>query len=73
MPLKPWDEYWHLATVLAILIAQRRGQITLFQLQRDQDVAGCCQREEQMPRRHRGRGPKRDNEAQHERVPHDSV
>jgi hypothetical protein len=29
-PLKPRNEYWHPAAVLAILIAERGGQVMLF-------------------------------------------
>jgi len=44
--MKAGDKHRHPVAVLAIVIAEHGGQVALFQLQRDQDVAGCGQREE---------------------------
>jgi hypothetical protein len=51
----------------------RGDEVTLLELDRDQDVGGRHDREEEMRRRHRRRPPEREEPADVERVPDDLV
>src|SRR4051794_20112020 len=70
---RPRQQHADVLPVAAILIAKQIDKVALFELDRDQDVAGGRNREQQMADRHRGRRPESEQEAQIDRVTDDAV
>src|SRR5690348_4631977 len=62
------QEHPHTLLIVSVGLAVEGEQIMLFQLNPHQDVAGGCQREEEVPNGHAWRGPEGNEKAQHERV-----
>src|SRR5512135_510803 len=47
------QEHTHLLAIGPILLAMEAHQISLFELQGNEDVRGCCRGEEEVPEGHR--------------------
>ena len=67
------DQHRHLGLVAGVPIAEGGLEIMLLELQADQDVPGGGDAEEQSAGGHRGGGPERDEEAEHDRMPNQAV
>src|SRR5262245_64890164 len=62
------DQHGDVLAVAAILVAEQADEVALLELDGDQDVAGGGQREQQMPRRHAGRRPEGQQQAEIDRM-----
>src|SRR5579883_1511725 len=67
------DKARYLLLVLRVDSAESASQVTLFQLNPDNYVAGCHRGKDQVPPRHDRSCPKRDHEAEHDRVAHVAI
>ena len=64
------NKHRDLFSIAPVLVAKQPDQVALFQLDRDQDVAGGRQREQQVSGRHRRRRPEGEQEAEVDRMAH---
>ena len=69
----PRHEHRHAFAVAAIVIAEYSDQVALLKPDADQDVGRSHDGEQQVPLRHRWCGPERDDEAEIDRVPHETI
>src|ERR1700741_4483491 len=72
-PLRERQQHRRMLLVVPVGIAMEADEIVLLELDRDQDVARRCDREQQMPLRHPRCRPEGEQEAEVERVAHELV
>jgi len=68
-----WKQHSDLLAIAAVLVAEGVDHVTLFQLDRDQDVSGRRHREQQVTDGHRWRRPEGEQESEIERMAHPLV
>src|SRR5688500_13967004 len=67
------DDHGHLLAISFILSAVHCNQVTLLELDRDEYVRGCHDREEQMRRGHYRRAPERQQPSDIKRMPNVAI
>src|SRR5215813_2921848 len=67
------NEHPDLGAVALVLLAEQAEEVALLQKDPDEDVRGRHGREQEMPDRHDGSRPERDDEAEIDRMPHHLV
>src|SRR5690242_14766331 len=71
--LRPGNEHRHARSIAAVSVAERGDEISLLQLQRDEDIGGGRNCEHEVADAHGGRRPEGDHEAQHDRMAHEAI
>ena len=68
-PARYWYQHRYSLTIFAVCVSVEIYQVPFFELDRDNDVSSCHDREEQMTESHAWRAPESDDEPKIERVP----
>src|SRR3954469_24813974 len=70
---KTRQQHGNVSAVVLVGGAEFGDQVALLELKRGQDVGGVCERKQKVADSHLGRGPEREQKAEHDGMPHEPV